>query len=84
MDKVHPDLSAVINRFPDRRESLRRLFLKSKRFQSVCEDYRNCRDAWFFWSRSDQKGAAAAVEEYTTLLGELEAEILECLDENAG
>ena len=83
MDKVHADLSAVINRFPDLREAIRKLFLKSKRFQSVCQDYRNCRDAWFYWSRSDHPEAAASAEDYSALITELEAEILESLNENA-
>ena len=82
MKKIHTDLFAVINRFPDRKEIIKKLFLKSKAFQGMCEDYRLCQDALDFWTRSENKNAAKPREDYSVLINELEAEIIRKLDES--
>ena len=81
MNKINANLSAVINRFPDREDNLKWLFLKSKDFQGICEDYHKCKDALLHLARSDKANASALLKEYALLLNELEAEIIEKLDE---
>lgn len=82
MNKIHADLFAVISRFPDRRNALLAMFLKSKDFRDMCEDYRKCQDALTFWAQSDKKNAAVPREEYKSLMNELASEIIQKLDEN--
>ncbi len=81
MNKINANLSAVINRFPDRENVLKWLFLKSSDFQGICEDYHKCQDALLHLARSDKVNASALLKEYALLLDELEAEIMEKLDE---
>jgi hypothetical protein len=81
MKKIHADLFAVISRFPDREKTLKQLFLKNTDFQGICKDYRKCQDALIFLARSDKENTSAACKEYALLLNELEAEIMEKLDE---
>ena len=81
MNKINANLSAVINRFPDREDVLKWLFLKSRDFQGICEDYHKCQDALLHLSRSDKINTSALLKEYALLLDELEAEIIEKLDE---
>jgi len=81
MKNINANLSAVISRFPDREDVLKWLFLKSADFQGICEDYRKCHDALLHLAKSDKDNASALVKEYALLLNELEAEILETLDE---
>lgn len=81
MNKINANLSAVINRFPDREEVLKCLFLKSRDFQGICEDYHKCQEALLQLARSDKVNASALLKEYALLLDELEAEIIEKLDE---
>ncbi len=82
MKKIHADLFAVINRFPDQEDALKRLFLRSTDFQGICEDYRKCQDALLHLARSDNDDASASWKEYAMLLKELESEIIEYLNEN--
>ncbi len=81
MNKINASLSAVINRFPDREDVLKWLFLKSRDFQGICDDYHKCQDALLHLARSDKDNALALLKEYALLLNELEAEIIEKLDE---
>jgi len=81
MNKINANLSAVINRFPDREDVLKWLFLKSRDFQGICEDYHKCQEALLHLARSDKVNASALLKEYALLLDELEAEIMEKLDE---
>ena len=82
MNKIHADLFAVMIRFPDCKEALKKLFLKSKEFQGMCEDYRKCREALDYWNQPEIKHGLIHREEYAALLQELESEIIQKLDEN--
>ena len=72
----------VLERFPDRKSSVTKLFRKSEEFQTLCEDYLQCVEALRYWKGSKEKDAPARRLEYEGLRGELEAEILQNLNES--
>ncbi len=71
-----------MKRFPDRKDTVKQLFKESETFQSVCEDYRRCAEALRHWNESASEEAPARREEYAALLRDLEAEILQNLNES--
>ena len=79
MPVIHPSLFMVMKRFPDRKESIKRLFKESENFRNACEDYQVCSEALGHWNQSVSEEAAAPREEYAALLRELEEEILKML-----
>jgi hypothetical protein len=81
MTVIQISLFAVAKRFPDRTDAVKRLFRKSETFQAVCEDYRKCAEALLHWNQSASEEAPARREEYEVLLQDLEAEILQSLNE---
>jgi hypothetical protein len=81
MPVIQTSLFSVIKRFPDRQNIVKRLFRESENFQDVCEDYRKCSEALHHWDRSDSEESSVRRAEYSALLQELEAEILQCLTE---
>jgi len=82
MNKIHADLFVVINRFPNRKKTLKQLFLKNTDFKEICEDYRKCQDALLHLARSDKDDASAFRKEYALLLKDLESEIIQYLNAN--
>jgi len=74
-------LQPVLNRFPEERETLQRLFRESSSFQSLCEDYRDCLAALRHWEQSASGEAPALAKAYAELLGELEEEIRQFLED---
>ncbi|MEA3435224.1 MAG: hypothetical protein U9R43_02085 [Thermodesulfobacteriota bacterium] len=81
MPVIQTSLFSVIKRFPDRKDIVRRLFKESENFKAVCEDYRKCSEALHHWNESASDEAPVRREEYAALLRDLEAEILQSLDE---
>jgi len=45
-------------------------------FLNICEDYEACAEALSYWARSKEPEAAARINEYNALVGELEEEII--------
>ena len=76
-------LQPVLKRFPQERATLLRLFRESSSFQSLCDDYRDCLAALRHWEQSASGEAPALAKAYTELLGELEQEVRQFLDEKA-
>ena len=81
MPVIQTSVFTVVKRFPDRVDTIKQLFKENETFQSVCEDYRRCAEALHHWNQSASDEAPARREEYATLLRDLEAEILQSLDE---
>lgn len=79
MTVISPGLFNVLKRFPDRKETIKRLFTESENFRSACEDYQRCAQSLQYWKQSASKEATARQEEYAALLRDLEEEILENL-----
>lgn len=79
----HPDLLFIIKHLPEYRDILIKHYLESEEFQSMCEDYRRCHDALAFFMQPDKKSSVQVKAEYSGLLLELEAEIIQILSENS-
>jgi hypothetical protein len=71
----------ILKRFPEERAALWRLFGENPSFQSLCDDYRDCLEAWQYWEQSDSEEAPALARAYAELLGELDQEIRQYLEE---
>ena len=82
MPVIQTSVFSVVRRFPDRGDTVKRLFRESETFQSVCEDYRRCAAALRHWNESTSDEAPVRREEYAGLLQDLEAEILQNLNES--
>jgi DNA-binding NarL/FixJ family response regulator len=81
-DRVNQDQSglvSVVERFPEKRKSLERLFERDKSFRSLCEEYVDCRKAYRFWQGSSLPEAPDLRNDFSSLQRELEEEILEYL-----
>ena len=76
-------LSLIMDRFPEERQALRRLFQESLSFQSLCNDYRECLAAQQDWQQSTAEEAPAWRDEYAHLLLELEQEVRQYLENQA-
>ena len=82
MPVIQTSVFPVLKRFPDRKDTVKQLFKENENFQSVCEDYRRCAEALRHWNESTSEEAPARREEYAALLRDLEAEILQNLNES--
>lgn len=82
MPIIQEGLFTVCKRFPDRMDKVKRLFGESETFQATCEDYVRCAEALRYWHQSDSEEAPARRKEYAALLKDLEAEILQNLNES--
>ena len=81
MPVVQTSLSTVLTRFPDHKETIKRLFKEKETFQSLCEDYRRCAKALKYWNQSVTEEAPGRREEYEMLIRDLADEILQNLKE---
>jgi hypothetical protein len=79
MEKNEGGLVVVAERFPEKREALKRLFDSNQSFQSLCDEYEACLVALRYWRESSLPEAPDFRNEYSSLLSELEEEILEHL-----
>jgi hypothetical protein len=80
MPIVQTSLFALLKRFPNSTDVIKRLFREDKAFQSICEDYRRCAEAIEHWRRSTSEEASLLRKEYENLLQDLETEIQERLN----
>ena len=69
----------IRKRFPDMSENIALLMTKDSDFLTICEDYRDCIHALRHWRQSKEPEAETRVNEYRTLIGELEDEINQAL-----
>ena len=81
MTVIQPSLFSIFERFPERTEKIKALFKNNESFKTLCEDYRRCAEALLHWNRSASEDAPSRREEYEVLLQDLEAEILQSLNE---
>jgi len=79
VDEEKGGLAAVAERYPEKKEAVKRLFESDQLFQSLCEEYEACMKAVRYWRESSLPAAPDFTNEFSTLLGELEVEILEYL-----
>jgi hypothetical protein len=81
MKVIRTGLFSVLRRFPQRKDTAKRLFRESESFQTMCEDYRKCVKALDYWNRSEIDIAPLRRTEYTALMQELEEEIFQKLND---
>ena len=76
-------LEALISQLPERAEQVRRRFWRDPGFRTVCEDYRDARQA-LQGLEAKLPPTAPELEEYRVLLRELLAEAIEVLGAESG
>lgn len=69
----------IRKRFPDKKHSIDRLIAEDPDFLDLCEDYDACVDALRYWALSKEPESETRVNEYRTLIEELEEEITQVL-----
>lgn len=80
MHVVHESLSMVSRHFSAQKAIIQFLFTYNHTFRETCIDYRECSRALIYWSRLGSREALIRKKEYSSLLGELEEEILQALE----
>lgn len=73
------DICSIVARFPRRELEIRRRCTQDLTFQAICRDYEEAAAALCRWQSAAEE-RDQRVEEYASLLEELEAEILAHLD----
>ncbi|MEJ2589232.1 MAG: hypothetical protein P8165_16980 [Deltaproteobacteria bacterium] len=81
MSVIKPNIFSVVRRFPRREQAIKGLFRTSDSFRTLCEDYHLCTQALERWNAADTEVSQARVAEYSALMEELEAELIEALDQ---
>ena len=81
MPVVHSSLFYVVKRFPHHKHTIHQFCKENEDFKIICDDYRLCSEALKGWNQSESEEAPARRKEYAELLQDLEAEILQSLDE---
>ncbi len=79
IDRGNKRRAAVMERFPDKKEVIDRLFVSSQSFETLCDEYESCLTALRYWRESSLSEAPDFRNEFSSLLSELEEEILHCL-----
>jgi len=74
-DKSHH----ILKCFPSKSETIGFLMNENPEFRVLCDDYGDCIHARHFWGQSTASEAETRVNEYRSLVEELEKEILEAL-----
>jgi hypothetical protein len=70
----------IRERFPDKKHIIDLLMAKDPDFLALCEDYDACVDALRYWTKSEKSEAETRVNEYRTLVRELQEEIAQALE----
>jgi len=74
-DKAHH----IRERFPDKNNSIDLLIAEDPEFRALCEDHDACVNALRYWTESKEPEAEIRVNEYRTLIRELEEEATQVL-----
>jgi hypothetical protein len=69
----------IVERFREESHTLARLMEEDPEFLALCEDYDACVEALQYWAQSKEGEAKTRVNEYRTLVQELEEEITQAL-----
>lgn len=73
-------MAGLLERFPEYRLPLERLWSADADFQHLCDEYQDCAIALSYWRDSPAAEASRLRAEYTALLQDLETEILGYLE----
>ena len=80
MAVIHPSLFFVIERFPNHKNALGKMYRTNETFQDICRNYQECSEALVYWAKSEDDNAPEREKEYAALLMELELEIARYLE----
>ena len=69
----------IRERFPDKKHTIDLLMDEDPVFLDLCEDHDACVDALRYWAKSKQPEAETRIDEYRTLVRELQEEITQAL-----
>ena len=81
MSVIRPSIFTVLERFPDRKKVIKRLYRGDNNFKTICEDYGKCLEAYLYWNESGSEEALARRQEYAMLQSELETELIQSFAE---
>ena len=65
----------IRERFPDKNHAIDLLIAEDPEFRAICEDHDACINALGYWAESEEPEAEIRVNEYRTLIRELEEEV---------
>ena len=82
-DTARSDLAHVLERFPEAKVLIRRMFLADRSFRSVCEDYALARDTLARFQAMPNGRQRPEVADYVSVIAGLEGEIIAFI-RNAG
>ena len=69
----------IREQFPDKTHTIDLLVAKDPEFFDLCEDHDACVDALRYWAKSEKPEAETRIDEYRTLVRELQEEITQAL-----
>jgi uncharacterized protein YdcH (DUF465 family) len=69
----------IRERFPEKKHNIDLLVAKDPEFFDLCEDHDACVDALRYWAKSEKPEAETRIDEYRTLVRELQDEIAQAL-----
>ena len=69
----------IRERFPDKNRSIDLLIAEDPEFLTMSEDYDVCVNALRYWTKSKEPEAKTRINEYRTLVRDLEEEIAQAL-----
>lgn len=82
---IPKSLCTVSKHFSSHRPLIELLFYRSAVFRETCVDYHDCRKALHYWGNVSSEEASSRKQEYSSLLEELEQEIVQSLSfQNSG
>ena len=74
-----PDLTRVLDLFPEKSVTVRERFLRDESFRELCEDYALARDTLVRFEAMPDADHRPEVPDYRTVISELETEIATAL-----
>jgi hypothetical protein len=74
---MHDKARHIRERFPNKNNIIDLLMAENPEFLDLCEDYEACVNALQYWAESKVPEAETRVNEYRTVIKELEEEITE-------
>lgn len=74
---------SILKRFPEKIHTLTLLMGEDPEFLALCEDYDACIEALRYWAQAKEPEAATRINEYNTLVRELEEEIVRVVAERS-
>lgn len=69
----------IRERFPEKNPAIDLLVAEDSEFRTLCEDHDACVNALQYWGKSKEPEAETRVNEYRTLIHELEEEVTQAL-----